>query len=95
MISILTSGAGTRAASAADPGALHKSMVAYTGHWSTDGDTFAVQVDGAWDPSWVGTEQVRYLTFDGHTLSIRTAPIDHPSFPGEAVIGYVEWEREA
>jgi hypothetical protein len=94
MISILTSGAGTRSASASDPAALHKSMVAYTGLWSIDGDKFVMQVDGAWDPSWVGTEQVRHFTFDGRTLSIRTAPLDHPSFPGEEVIGYVDWERE-
>jgi hypothetical protein len=95
MISLLTSAAGTRAASAGDPAALHTSMVAYTGSWSIDGDKFVVQVDGAWDPSWVGTEQVRYFTFDGRTLSIRTAPLDHPSFPGEKVIGYVDWEKEA
>jgi hypothetical protein len=95
MISILTSDASTRAASAADPAALHKSMVAYTGSWSIDDDKFLIRVDGAWDPSWVGTEQVRHFTFDGRTLSIRTAPLDHPSFPGEEVIGYVDWEKEA
>jgi hypothetical protein len=93
MISILTSSAGTRAASATDPAALHKSMVAYTGRWLIDGDKLVTQVDGAWDPSWVGTEQVRHFMFDGCTLSIRTAPLDHPSFPGEEVIGYVDWEK--
>jgi hypothetical protein len=95
MISILTAGVHTRTAWASDPAALHKSMVAYTGTWSIDGDRFAVQVDGAWEPSWVGTEQVRQFTFDGRTLSIRTAPLEHPSFPGQEVIGYVEWEKEA
>jgi hypothetical protein len=95
MISILTSSAPARAASATDPAALHQSMVAYTGRWSIDGEKFVTQVDGAWDPSWVGTEQVRHFVFDGHTLSIRTAPLDHPSFPGEKVIGYVDWEKEA
>ena len=95
MIGILTSGARDRAASAFDPVALHNSMVAYTGRWSIDGDKFVTQVDGAWDPSWVGTEQVRHFVFDGRTLSIRTAPLDHPLFPGEEVIGYVDWEKEA
>jgi hypothetical protein len=95
MIGILTSGARERAASASDPVALHNSMVAYTGRWSIDGDKFVTQVDGAWDPSWVGTEQVRHLAFDGRTLSIRTAPLNHPLFPGEEVIGYVDWEKEA
>jgi hypothetical protein len=95
MVSLLTSGAGTRAAWASDPAALHNSMVAYTGRWSVDGDKIVMQVDGAWDPSWVGTEQIRHFTFDGRTLSLRTAPIEHPSFPGENVIGYVDWEKEA
>ncbi len=94
VISLLTSGRPTRAASAADPAALHRSMVSYTGRWSIDGDQFVTQVDGAWDPSWVGTEQVRYFTFDGHTLSVRTMPVDHPAFPDEPVIGYVDWEKE-
>ena len=94
MISILTPDARTRAGSATDPAALHKSMVAYTGRWSINGEKFVTQVDGAWDPSWVGTEQVRHFVFDGRTLSIRTTPLDHPSFPGEEVIGYVDWEKE-
>ena len=69
-------------------------MIAYTGRWSIDSEKFVTQVDGAWDPSWVGTEQVRHFVFDGRTLSIRTAPLDHPSFPGGEVIGYVDWERK-
>ncbi|MBO3745132.1 lipocalin-like domain-containing protein [Streptosporangiaceae bacterium NEAU-GS5] len=95
LISLLTSDARTRAASGADPAALHKSMIAYTGRWSIDGDKIVTLVDGAWDPSWVGTEQVRYFTFDGRTLSVRSAPFGHPSFPGQEVIGYVDWEKEA
>jgi hypothetical protein len=51
MIAILTSEARTRAASASDMAALYKSMVAYTGRWSIDGEKFVTQVDGAWDPS--------------------------------------------
>jgi hypothetical protein len=94
MITILTSSAGTRASLATDPVALHKSMVSYTGRWSADDDKVVVQIDGAWDPGWVGTEHVRHITFDGRTLSVRTPPVDHPSFPGEAVIGYVDWEKE-
>jgi hypothetical protein len=95
MIAILTADARTRSASATDMKALFTSMVAYTGRWSIDGETFVTQVDGAWDPSWVGTDQVRHFAFDGRTLSVRTAPLDHPSFPGEEVIGYVDWERDA
>jgi hypothetical protein len=95
MIVLLTSGGRTPAASGDDLAALFKSMAAYTGRWSIDGEQVVTKVDGAWDPSWVGTEQVRYYAFDGQTLSIRTAPIDHPAFPGQKVIGYLDWQREA
>jgi Lipocalin-like domain len=94
LIVLITSSARTRAAAASDMVGLHKSMIAYTGRWSIDGEKFITQVDGAWDPSWVGTEQVRHFVLDGCTLSIRTAPLDHPSFPGQEVIGYVDWEKE-
>ena len=94
LIVIITSSARTRAASATHMAALHKSMVAYTGRWSVDGEKLITQVDGAWDPSWVGTEQVRHCACDGRTLSARTAPFDHPSFPSQEVIGYLDWEKE-
>jgi hypothetical protein len=93
-MALLTSAGRTPAASSSDMASLFKSMVAYTGRWSIDGEKFATKVDGAWDPSLVGTEQVRYYTFDGHTLSLRTTPIDHPAFPGQKVIGYLDWQRE-
>ncbi|MBV9597027.1 MAG: lipocalin-like domain-containing protein [Chloroflexi bacterium] len=82
------------ARSSSDMADLFKSMIAYTGQWSIDGEKLTTHVDAAWDPGWVGTPQIRYFTFDGHTLSIRTAPIEHPAFPGRKVTGYVNWERE-
>lgn len=95
MIAILTSDADARMTASEDVAALHKSMISYTGRWSVDGEKLVTQVDGAWDPSWVGVEQVRYLTVDASTASVRTGPLRHPSFPGDEVIGYVNWEREA
>jgi hypothetical protein len=94
MIGLLTSGGRTPATSSSEMAALFTSMVAYTGSWSLDGETFVTKVDGAWDPSWVGTEQVRYHAYDGQTLSLRIAPIDHPAFPGQKVIGFVDWQRD-
>ena len=94
MIALLTSGVGARGAAATDVEALHKSMIAYTGMWSIHGETLVTKVDGAWDPSWIGTEQVRHLAFGEGTLSVRSTPVSHPSFPGEEVIVHVEWEKE-
>jgi hypothetical protein len=95
MIALLTAGGRTPATSSAEMAALFTSMFAYTGSWSLDGEKFVTKVDGAWDPSWVATEQVRYHTYDGQTLSLRTAPIDAPSSPGRKVIGFVNWQRDA
>lgn len=95
MMALMTTSGRIPGSSSAEQAALYKSMVAYTGSWAIDGERFVTQVDGAWDPRWVGTEQVRYYAFDGSTLSVRTAPLEHPSFPGQQVVGYIEWEREA
>ena len=82
---------GTSTAAVAE---LFRSMVAYSGKWSIDGEKFVTEVDVAADPGWVGTKQVRYYTFDGHTLSLRTAPLELPSFPGRKAVVYAEWEKE-
>jgi hypothetical protein len=95
MMSLMTTGGRTRAGSEADTATLYKSMMAYTGKVSVDGEKFVTMVDMAWDPSWEGSEQTRYYTLDGDKLRIRTAPHDHPSFPGNKIVGYLDWEREA
>jgi hypothetical protein len=82
---------GTSTAAMAE---LFRSMVAYSGKWSIDGEKFVTVVDLAADPSWVGTVQVRYYTFDGHTLSLRTAPLELPSFPGRRAVVYANWKKE-
>jgi Lipocalin-like domain len=94
MIVIMTSDARTRSKAAGDVAALLRSMIAYTGRYTVDGEKFVTKVDGAWDPSWVGTEQVRYFAFDGRTLSLRSTPLHHPSYPDEEVVAHVEWEKE-
>ncbi len=48
-----------RAASLADGSFAFKSMLAYSGSYRTEGAKIIIDVDIAWDESWVGTEQVR------------------------------------
>jgi len=74
---------------------LFKAMFIYAGRWSVDDTKLVTKVDSAWDPGSVETEQVQYHVSDGQTLSLRTAPIDTPTFPGQKLIGYVNWQREA
>jgi hypothetical protein len=83
---------GTSTAAMAE---LFRSMVAYSGKWSIDSEKFVTEVDIAADPGWVGTKQVRYYTFDGETLSLRTAPLEIPSFAGRKGIVYADWVRDA
>jgi hypothetical protein len=73
---------------------LFRSFVAYSGKCSADGEKFVTEVDLASDPSWVGKPQVRYYKFDGETLSLRTAPVEHPAFQGQKAVVYAEWKRE-
>jgi hypothetical protein len=74
---------------------LFRTMFAYSGKWSIDDEKFVTEVDVAADPSWVGTRQVRYYTFDGETLSLRSAPLALPSFAGRKGIVYADWVRDA
>jgi hypothetical protein len=94
MMAILAASDRVAGTSVADMAELFRSMVAYSGRWSIDGERFVTEVDLASDPSWIGTAQVRYYAFDGRTLSLRTALIQHPSFPGRMAVVYAEWERE-
>ena len=74
--------------------ANYRSMVGYTGKWKIEGDKFTTTVDAAWNPAWVGTEQVRFWRIEGNRLSIISAPLPNPNAPGRASISYVIWEKE-
>ena len=96
MIVLITPAVRTPPESASEMAAIFKSIAAYTGRWSIDGERFVTELDGAWDPSWVGTEQVRYYTFDGHTLSLRTMRSNIQPFPAKRSsaisTGYAKFE---
>ena len=95
LMAMLMSSDRLPAGSQPDGATLFKSMLAYTGKYTADGEKFTTAVDMAWDPSWDGTDQTRYYTLTGEQLQIRTAPHDHPSFPGQKIVGYLDWERES
>ena len=59
----------------AAPSELLGSMIAYSGRYRLQGDDcFITTVDSAWQPSWIGTEQVRFFKMDGEILSAVSAP---------------------
>ena len=45
---------------------LLKSIIAYNGTYRLDEDRWVTQVDVAWNPECVGTEQTRYLLITGN-----------------------------
>lgn len=49
---------------------IFNNYIAYYGTWTVDAETLTVQVEGAWDPSQVGTAQARPYSVDGDTLTI-------------------------
>ncbi len=76
------------------PSSLFDRMMAYSGRYRIQGEgSFVTDVDVAWHPSWLGTEQARYYKVEGDTLSIITAPGKHPKYPG-LVRGILSWRRE-
>lgn len=52
--------------------ALLGSMVAYTGIYRVEGDKFITKVEVAWNPAWVGTEQVRPFKIIDNRIQITT-----------------------
>ena len=91
MMALIT--AGERATDAS-PETLFNVMTAYSGQYRLERDCLITKVDSAWHPSWIGTEQTRYIKMDRNTLSLASPPQQHPRYPGQRVVGIVTWERE-
>ena len=53
--------------------------------------TMVTAVDGATDPGWIGSEQVRYLDIEDHDhIVLRTPPL---ALAGSEVVGRMAWTR--
>jgi hypothetical protein len=76
------------------PSSLFDRMMAYSGPCRIQGDdSFTTDVEVAWHPSWLGTEQTRYFKIERDRLSIITAPGQYPKYPGRTVRGVLTWRR--
>jgi len=95
MIGLLTAAGRKDASSPGDYEALFKSMVAYSGSVTVDerAGSFVNRVDTAWQPSWVGSEQVRYFTLEGDLLHIRSAEQTFPQFGDRRLTSVVTFRR--
>jgi Lipocalin-like domain len=64
---------------------LFKTLVAYTGTYRAEGDKWSTKVDVAWNPEWVGTEQVRSFNVDGERLQVLTPWRVMPNYADKGV----------
>jgi hypothetical protein len=76
----------------AEAAQLHKSMAAYAGTYSVEGDKVVHHVDISWNNAWTGTDQVRFFTLEGDTLTIKSAP-NKSWIDGREGVGILVWKR--
>ncbi len=73
---------------------LLKSMIAYTGMFRLEGDKLITKVDVSVNPAWVGTEQVRFLRFDGDQLQSTTEWLQSTTRPQAGTVrAFMTFER--
>jgi hypothetical protein len=71
---------------------LYRTIVAYAGTYSVDGDTITHKIEVSWNQTWSGTSQKRHIEIKEDHLTIKTPPIISPSSGKESVHTLV-WER--
>jgi hypothetical protein len=72
-----------------------RSMIGYSGRYRVEGDKVITKVEVAWNEAWVGTEQVRFLRFEGDDLlHIESPPMPHPNVNDSTVRVIVTWARD-
>ncbi len=74
--------------------ALYDTMFAYAGTYSVEADRVIHNIDMSWNKAWEGTQQVRFITTDGSTLTYRSAPAKNP-LDGKDCVHTVKFEKVA
>lgn len=91
----VTTADGRKSAKSVDEeAAAYRSIFAYSGKFRLEGNKFITKVDVAWNPDWVGTEQVRFFRLEGDKLYITSVPRPNPNVPGGKMIGILVWRKE-
>lgn len=73
---------------------LHRTMFAYAGTYSVEPDKVIHHVDISWNQIWNGTDQVRFYTLSGDTLTITTARAKS-SYDGRESQSVLVWKKVA
>jgi Lipocalin-like domain len=78
--------------SAAERAQLYDTLAAYAGTYTVEGNTVIHHVDISWNDGWTGTDQVRFFTLDGGTLTIKSTPTKSPG-DGREVVWTAVWQK--
>jgi hypothetical protein len=70
----------------------YRSMVAYSGKFTLEGNKWITKPDVAWNEAWL-VDQERYFRIEGDKLYVETKPQMNPNF-GKLVRVTLVWERE-
>jgi lipocalin-like protein len=78
----------------ADRAALLSSVIAYSGKYRVEGNRWITTVDTAWNPAWVGTDQVRSYELVGDRLTVTAMWQPAVNISGAPVArGILQFER--
>jgi Lipocalin-like domain len=64
---------------------LLNTLVAYTGTYRLEGEEWITNVDVAWNPEWIGTEQKRFFKLEGDRLQVLATWRVHPNWPDKGM----------
>jgi Lipocalin-like domain len=64
---------------------LLNTLVAYTGTYRLEGEEWITNLDVAWNPEWIGTEQKRFFKLEGDRLQVLTTWGVHPNWPDKGM----------
>lgn len=93
MMGLLMSGDRAPPQSDSDKARLFDSLMVYGGEVRLDEGIWSTTVDASWHPDWVGTEQVRHYEIEDGILSVTSATIAHPKFPGRKCKAIAKWHK--
>jgi hypothetical protein len=71
---------------------LYQTMIAWAGTFTFDAKTIKIRVDVSWNESWNGTEQMRFVNFEGKRMVIKTEPASG-ALDGKLRTSVFVWEK--
>ena len=88
--------AGGRAAPRTDDerAAAYRSLLAYTGKYRVEGGKWTTKIDGTWNVEWAGTDQERFFSLKGDTLSVVAQWNPSPLYNRRVARGHLTFQRE-